>query len=60
MRKCLPKKGIDYAEWATEYGRLLANGECKDKADIARRFAVSRAWVTKVMKKGSLKGTCGN
>ena len=53
MRKCLPKKRIDYPVLAVEYGRLPASGKCKDMADIARRFAVSRAWITKVTKKGS-------
>jgi hypothetical protein len=45
---------------AAEYQNLLSSGVRRDKADIARRFAISRAWVTEAMKKGSAKGTCRN
>jgi len=52
-RTSLPKPRLDYRALAGEYRQLLASRTCKDQADIARHFDVSRAWVTKVMKKGA-------
>lgn len=43
---------IDYVALRTQYEQLLADGTCATKADVARRFGVSRAWVTKVIKRG--------
>jgi len=38
------------AEQATIYRKLLKSGIVKNKAELARMFGVSRAWVTKVLK----------
>jgi hypothetical protein len=45
----IPKNRIDYPVLADEYQQLLSNGACKDLADIARHFDVSRVWVTNVL-----------
>ena len=42
--------GIDYGKLAAEYTKLISTGVCKNKADVARHFGVSRAWVSIVMK----------
>jgi hypothetical protein len=46
------RKRIDYVELKAQYEQLLADGTCATKAGVARRFGVSRAWVTKVFKRG--------
>jgi DNA invertase Pin-like site-specific DNA recombinase len=46
------RKKIDYVELKAQYEQLLADGTCATKAGVARRFGVSRAWVTKVFKRG--------
>jgi hypothetical protein len=43
------KKKLSPAEQAKLYRKLLDSGKIKNKAAIARKFGVSRAWVTKVM-----------
>jgi len=53
---CKPAKSVNQkrkpntAEQAIMYRKLLKSGKVKSKADIARKFGVSRAWVTKVLK----------
>jgi hypothetical protein len=54
MPRSIPVKRIDFPALAAEYQRLMDIGECIDKADIARRFGVSRAWITTVFKKANL------
>ena len=44
------RKKPDYNALAIEYQRLIENGTCKARADIARHYGVSCAWVTKVMR----------
>jgi hypothetical protein len=51
LRRPEPRNRVEYPVLAAEYMRLIASGECKDRADVARRFGVSRAWVTKVIKR---------
>lgn len=36
-------------EQAILYRKLLKSGKAKSRAELARRFGVSRAWVTKVL-----------
>lgn len=43
------KKKLSPAEQAKLYRRLLDSGKVKNKASLARKFGVSRAWVTKVL-----------
>ena len=43
------KKKLSPAEQAKMYRKLLDSGKVKNKAAIARKFGVSRAWVTKVL-----------
>lgn len=45
---------------AAEYQNLLSSGVRRDKADIARRFAINRVGITEVLKKGGAKETCRN
>lgn len=45
------KKKLTPDEQAKLYRKLLDSGKLKNKADIARKFGVSRAWVTKVLNK---------
>jgi hypothetical protein len=52
-KSATPKQRLDYSALATEYQQLLSSGVCQDRADIARHYGVSRAWITKVMKKGN-------
>lgn len=42
---------IDYATLKAQYERLLSDGTCSTKADLARHLGVSRAWVSKVLGK---------
>jgi len=44
------KRKKSRAEQATIYRKLLKSGIVKNKAELARMFGVSRAWVTKVLK----------
>ena len=43
------KKKLSPAQQAKLFRKLLDTGKVKNKAAIARKFGVSRAWVTKVM-----------
>jgi DNA invertase Pin-like site-specific DNA recombinase len=43
------KKRKSRAEQRKIYQELLDSGEVKNQAEIARKFNVSRAWVTKVL-----------
>lgn len=43
------KRRRSRAEQARIYQRLFESGKVKSKADLARKFRVSRAWVTKVL-----------
>lgn len=47
------KKKLSPAEQAKLYRELLDSGKVKNKAAIARKFGVSRAWVTMALKKFS-------
>jgi len=50
-RKSKPKKkSKSKAEQREVFQDLLASGEVDTQADIARKFNVSRAWVSKVLK----------
>lgn len=62
LRRPEPRKRIDYSALAAEYQHLIDCGECKDRADVARRFGTSRAWVTKVLSKSpkAASTTSGN
>ncbi len=43
------KKKLSPAEQAKLYRKLLASGKVKSRAELARKFGVSRAWVTMVL-----------
>ena len=43
------KKKKSREEQAKIYRRLLKSGEVKNKAELARKFGVSRAWITMVL-----------
>ncbi len=43
------KKKKSRGEQAKIYRKLLKSGKVKNKAGLARKFGVSRAWVTKVL-----------
>jgi len=43
------KKSKSREEQAKKYRKLLASGKVKNKAALARKFGVSRAWITKVL-----------
>lgn len=43
------KKKLSPAEQAKLYQKLLDFGKVKNKAALARKFGVSRAWVTRVL-----------
>ena len=49
--KPLPKVKIDYKKLAEEYKSFIEAGVAKNQAELARKLKVSRAWVTKVLKK---------
>ena len=49
IKKFIRKK-IDYEVLANEYDQLLKNGEVKNRAELARKFNVSRTLITKVFK----------
>lgn len=44
------KVPLDRKALAERYAELMSTGVCRNQADVARHFGVSRAWVTKVMK----------
>jgi len=48
-KKRKKKKRKSRAEQRKIYQELLDSGEVKNQAEIARKFGVSRAWVSKVM-----------
>ena len=43
------KKKKSRGEQAKIYRKLLKSGKVKNKAELARKFGVSRAWITKVL-----------
>ena len=43
------KKVLSREQQAVKYRNLLASGKVKNRAELARKFGVSRAWVTKVL-----------
>lgn len=43
------KKKKSREEQAKIYRKLLKSGEVKNKAELARKFGVSRAWITMVL-----------
>lgn len=43
------KKKLSPAEQANLYRKLLESGKVKNKAAIAKKFGVSRAWVSKIL-----------
>jgi hypothetical protein len=47
-------KPIDPQARRAEYQALLDDGTCRNRADIARHYGVSRAWVTKVMNRETI------
>lgn len=47
--KVRKKKKLSREQQAEKYQKLLASGKVKNRAEIARKFGVSRAWVTKVL-----------
>jgi hypothetical protein len=47
-----PRVKIDYKNLASEYKRLINNGTVLNRAALARKLNVSRAWVTKVFRLG--------
>ena len=44
------RKPIDRVALAEQWRTLIASGAAKNKADLARKFGVSRAWISKVMR----------
>ena len=44
------KKKLSRVEQAVTYRKLLDSGKVKSRAELARKFGVSRAWVTKVLR----------
>jgi len=47
--KLRPKKDRSKKRQAQIFEYLLESGKCSSKAEIAKRFGVSRAWVSKVI-----------
>lgn len=43
------KKVLSREQQAVKYRNLLESGKVKSRAELARKFGVSRAWVTKVL-----------
>lgn len=43
---------LDRRAMAEQYQEMIASGFCKNQADVARHFGVSRAWISKVMRRG--------
>jgi len=48
-QKAAIKKKPTTAEQAKIYRKLLDSGKIKNRAELARKFGVSRAWVTMVL-----------
>lgn len=44
------KKVLSREQQAVKYKKLLDSGKVKNRAELAKKFGVSRAWVTKVLK----------
>ncbi len=44
------KKTLSREQQAKLYRKLLDTGKVKNRAELARKFEVYRAWVTKVLK----------
>jgi hypothetical protein len=42
---------LDYQTLALQYKQMIDDGSCKNWSEVAKHFGVSRAWVTKVLKK---------
>lgn len=49
-RKNKANKKLSRAEQKELFTQLINEGKVDSKADLARKFGVSRAWVTKVLK----------
>ena len=47
--KIRKKKKLSRDQQAEKYSKLLASGEVKSRAELARKFGVSRAWVSIVL-----------
>ncbi len=43
-------KRLSREQQAVKYRKLLDSGKVKSRAELARKYGVSRAWVTKVLK----------
>lgn len=43
-------KKLSRGDQAKLYRKLLDTGKIKSQAELARKFGVSRAWITKVLK----------
>jgi hypothetical protein len=52
IKEKIPQKRIDYPQLAMQYGEMLENGQFPSKSALARELGVSRAWRSKVMKRG--------
>ncbi len=55
LAKTNVKSRINYSALAAEYKYKIESGECSNRAELARSIGVSRAWVTKVMRRGTSK-----
>ena len=49
----IPRIRVDYPALAQEYKRRIDSGEFSTRADLARSIGVSRAWITKVIQRGT-------
>lgn len=49
--KALPKR-IDYQKLAVQYRQMLEDGRFHTRSALARELGVSRAWFSKVLKRG--------
>jgi hypothetical protein len=47
--KTRKKKKLSRDQQAEKYKKLLASGKVKNRAELARKFGVSRAWVSMVL-----------
>ena len=50
-KKKTPTRRINYAELAREYQRRIDSGGFSSRASMARSLGVSRAWISKVLKR---------
>jgi hypothetical protein len=46
---------LDRRALAEQYTELIKAGICSNRADVARHFGVSRAWVTKILRCDPIK-----